>query len=362
MNVLIRCVLDKKHKLLRVVEGQPGFTVANVSISSTDLDRKAINVDDMFIIDGDKMRWVAGYEYYTYRGPVMSCDETSEAKDGIDITLLTEIKTDSSYVCPTIEDNGFYLKPDLFNLLVRNIKKSINTMLLGATGTGKTQSIQLIAEQLGLPCRIYDMGAMHDPISDLLGVHRLVEGSSVFDYARFVQDVQQPGIIILDELTRAMPTCLNILFPVLDHRRTLPVEIAGCKDLREVKVHPECVFVATANVGIEYTGTATLDKALANRFFPIEFEYMQPQHESKVLQQRCKVDASVSDLIASVATKIRTLNKNAELSSAVSTRETLMTADLVHDGWSLADALKTVMLPLYSGDERNKVLTLLMSK
>lgn len=52
-------------------------------------------------------------------------------------------------------------------------------MLTGPTGSGKTQVVELICKQLGIPCTIYDMGAMHDPISDLLGVHRLDDGKSI---------------------------------------------------------------------------------------------------------------------------------------------------------------------------------------
>ena len=356
-QIIITCVLDNKRKLMRICPDQYPYSELNVSISSADLDRKAINIGDKFVIDGDKLKFVADYNYYTYRGDVKGM-ETYKIQE----SFKTQIEKLIGDKCPSVKTNGFYLAPEKFQLLVRNIKKGINTMLLGATGTGKTQSIQLIAQQLGLPCKIYDMGAMHDPISDLLGVHRLVEGNSVFDYARFVDDVQQPGIIVLDELSRAMPTCLNILFPVLDHRRTLPVEIAGCKDIREVKVHEECVFIATANIGMEYTGTNTLDKALANRFFPVEFDYLDIPNETAVLSKRSEINTDQAKLIATIAAKIRNLYKNSELSTNVSTRETLMVSDLVHDGWSLAESLKTILLPLYEDEERKKVLTVIMSK
>lgn len=46
------------------------------------------------------------------------------------------------------------------------------------------------------------MGALHDPIAGLLGVHRLDKGESIFDYAKFVSDVQKPGVVVLDEFSR----------------------------------------------------------------------------------------------------------------------------------------------------------------
>ena len=55
----------------------------------------------------------------------------------------------------------------------------------------------------------------------------------------------------------------NILFPCLDGRRTLPVEIADASSTRSISVHPDVTFIATANIGNEYTGTQDIDEALA---------------------------------------------------------------------------------------------------
>ena len=85
-------------------------------------------------------------------------------------------------------------------------------MMVGPTGTGKTELVMLACRKLGLECNVYNMGTIFDPISELLGVHRLVGGSSTFDYAKFARDVQKPGVILLDELSRAPVTTNNVLF------------------------------------------------------------------------------------------------------------------------------------------------------
>lgn len=158
-------------------------------------------------------------------------------------------------------------------------------------------------------------------------------------------------------------TALNILFPVLDHRRTLPVEIAGSKDIREIPIHPEVCFISTCNIGIEYTGTSTLDKALKNRFFPIEFTYLPADIEARVLMKRCDIEKQDADMITSIAAKLRRMAENAEAATTVSTRETLMIAELIHDGWSTLDALNYVLIPLCDSKEsRELVSKLLMSK
>ena len=282
-------------------------------------------------------------------------------------TLLGQLKADKSLSVPTIRKDGFFISQKDWYLLVRNIRSKVNTLLIGASGTGKTEMVMLACRKLGIRCSVYDMGSMHDPVSGLLGVHRLQQGGvSVFDYAKFTQDIQQPGVILLDELSRAPATTNNILFPCLDSRRELPVEIAGGKDTRSIKVHPECVFIATANVGAEYTGTMSMDRALVGRFFPMELQYMPAKEEADVLSKRCGIQSTDAANIVAVATTVRSLYEKQELSCSLSTRETLMAARLVSDGWSALEAMETAFLPLFEGSrtdgERSVVSKIFMTR
>ena len=270
--------------------------------------------------------------------------ETSAPKG----TLLSQIKADKSLRMPTIDIDGFYIEEKDWHLMVRNIKSRINTMLVGPSGCGKTELIMLACRKLGLPCKVYDMGAMQDPVSGLLGVHRLGKnGESVFDYARFTEDIQTECVIVLDEINRARE--LNLLFPCLDSRRTLPVEIAGGKDVRSIAVNPKCCFFATANVGSEYTGTMSMDRALVGRFFPMELQYMPCTEEAHVLAKRCGIGASDAANIVAVAETVRSLYAKEELSCSLSTRETLAAAALVSDGWTALQAMELTFLPLFEG-------------
>lgn len=266
-------------------------------------------------------------------------------------SLLQQLRTDKSLAVPTIQKDGFFITSKDWYLLVRNIRSKVNTMLVGASGSGKTELVMLACRKLGIRCSVYDMGSMHDPIAGLLGVHRLQQGGvSVFDYAKFTQDIQQPGVVLLDELSRAPVTANNILFPCLDSRRQLPVEIAGGKDVRSIPVHPECVFIATANVGAEYTGTMSMDRALVGRFFPLELDYMPCTEEAKVLSKRCAIKPNDAANIVAVAETIRNLYGKQELSCSVSTRETLMAGRLVADGWTALEAMEMTFLPLFEGN------------
>lgn len=263
---------------------------------------------------------------------------TSENNNG-PFSVMDTIK--NNYPCPDIS-TGFYIEEKRWNILVRNILKHKNTMLVGPTGTGKTDVIIRICKALGIPCRIYDMGAMMDPLTDLLGSHRLENGSSKFDYAKFVQDIQEPGVILLDELSRAPLMTNNILFPCLDDRRMLPVEIADSNNKRSVPVHPECTFIATANIGSEYSGTNDIDAALENRFMTIQVDYLPKTIESEIVNIRTGCNPKAAEKVVSVANVIRERYLDGTLSKTISTRETLMCGELIQDGFHLLDAISFV--------------------
>lgn len=146
--------------------------------------------------------------YYEYIGASLgeaSSEKTSDVSHGKTGTpLLSKMKRNKTFKTPTIGKNGFYVDQENWYLLLRNITNQVNTMIIGPTGTGKTELVMLACKRLGVPCHVYDMGSMYDPVAGLLGVHRLQEGGhSTFDYAKFTKDISEPGVVLLDELSRA---------------------------------------------------------------------------------------------------------------------------------------------------------------
>lgn len=138
---------------------------------------------------------------FSYKFDFEAFKEKLEKERGVVINIKKEIS--KKYPIPKEEDCGFYVNPDVWQLLVRNVLRGENTLITGATGSGKTEVVALVAKAMGLDLNIQDMGTVQDAQSALLGVHRLNDqGNSVFDPAPFVQHVQQKGIVLLDEMNR----------------------------------------------------------------------------------------------------------------------------------------------------------------
>lgn len=270
----------------------------------------------------------------------------------------------ANFPVPKVEDIGFHIEPDMWFLLCRNVLRGENTLLIGPTGSGKTEILNHLAKAMERELHIQDMGTVQDAQSALLGVHRLnKEGHSVFEHAPFVGHIKSGGIVLLDELNRSPLAANNILFPCLDKRRYLPVDVASEDAERKISVHEDTVFFATANLGSEYSGTHAIDRALLDRFFPIELSYPREEDEIRVLKLRTGIEEKAATAIVRVSNEIRKQYKEQELSSTVSVRHNLQAASLIADGFEIDKAMLSTIMPLFEDSigvsERSKVLSII---
>jgi midasin (ATPase involved in ribosome maturation) len=254
---------------------------------------------------------------------------------------LSKIKINRTEGIVTI--NGYFkIKLGTYEILKHNIEHCVNTMLIGPTGTGKTEVISNIADVFNLPIIIFDMGTMTDPVMGLVGTHVITvkDGvtSSEFKRSRFSDVIQQPGIILLDEISRAGATSNNLLFPCLDFRKELPMEYSF-HDTASVKVHPNCVFFSTANMGSQYTGTHKLDRALLDRFMLVEMDTLKTEDIRSTL--KAEFPTLTSEQLKKLVTTFEKINDEHDefkISFNLSLRHLKTISKLVSNGFTIYDA------------------------
>jgi len=262
-------------------------------------------------------------------------------------------------------DHVFYVKKGLYKVLERNILTKTNTMLLGPTGVGKTEMVSHLSKVLGKDVTIFDMGTMSDPIMGLVGSHILHADdgkvTSKFSISRFAEAIQKPGVILMDEINRASAQANNLLFPCLDFRRELAMEY-NFEDRTPVKVHPDCVFIATANVGSQYTGTHKLDKALQDRFMMIEIDPLEKDPILSLLAFEFPgVDKTLREKIVSFYFELDKAHKDFTVGFTMSIRHLKLIMGLCRDGFKAYDSIYTICKGI-GGEEGVKALSTILDK
>jgi len=238
--------------------------------------------------------------------------------------------------------------------LVRSAMRGKNIMMTGPAGTGKTIAAKHLVQALDRPDFYFNLGATQDPRATLIGnTHFSKENGTYFSESLFVKAIQtENAVILLDELSRAHPEAWNILMTVLDlNQRYLRLDE---KDgAPTIKVAPGVSFIATANIGNEYTSTRVLDRALQDRFITIEMDPLSKEEEFDLLQMKYpEADARALDAIAEIGSTTRKEAKSAnpKLTNCLSTRAAVEVASLIYDGFSLAEAAEVAIYPFFSED------------
>ena len=263
------------------------------------------------------------------------------------VTMMNFIHKDSMSLRPDM-----LMLPDLqWKYLVRSAMRGKNIMMTGAAGSGKTMAAKALANSLDRPEYYFNLGATQDPRSTLVGnTHFAKDSGTFFAESTFVKAIQTPdAIILLDELSRAHPEAWNILMTVLDQgQRYLRLDEAD--NSPTIKVAKGVTFIATANIGNEYTSTRVMDRALLDRFTIIEMGLLSKEKEQALLTMLYpEAEIAMLENIANIvsATREELKTEIPRLSTSISTRASIEFASLVYDGFSLEESAEVTVYPLY---------------
>ena len=251
----------------------------------------------------------------------------------------------------SLKPKGLMMTELKWKYLIRGAVRGKNIMMTGPAGCGKTMAAKSVVNSLDRPDFYFNLGATQDPRATLIGNVQFKEGSGTYlSESLFVKAIQTPNaVILLDELSRAHPDAWNILMTVLDSGQRY-LRLDEQDEQASIKVAEGVSFIATANIGNEYTSTRVMDKALMDRFTIVEMDVLSEDEENELLTYMFpNVDSNVLGNVAKIAalTRNESSSDTARIPSGISTRTTVELCGLLYDGFSLEESAEVSIYPQY---------------
>ena len=280
-----------------------------------------------------------------------------EIANPVNESPIVDVPTDHAEILNFIH-TSYSLKPAglmmselKWKYLIRSAVRGKNIMMTGPAGCGKTMAAKSVVNSLDRPDYYFNLGATQDPRGTLIGnTHFEKNKGTYFSESLFVKAIQTPNaVILLDELSRAHPDAWNILMTVLDYGQRY-LRLDEQDNQATIKVADGVTFVATANIGNEYTSTRVMDKALMDRFTIVEMDVLSEEDENQLLNYMFpNVDSVVLGNVAKIASLTRTESNSdtARITSGISTRTTVELCGLLFDGFDLEEASEVSIYPQY---------------
>ena len=275
-------------------------------------------------------------------------------------TSSVEVPEDHAEILNFIHDSyklkpkGLVMKELKWKYLIRSAVRGKNILMTGPAGCGKTMAAKSLVYSLDRPDFYFNLGATQDPRATLIGnVHFDKKKGTYFSESLFVKAIQTPNaVILLDELSRAHPDAWNILMTVLDSgQRYLRLDESNGQET--INVAEGVTFVATANIGNEYTSTRVMDKALMDRFIIVEMDVLTDDEEFGLLQYMFpNVDPELLKAVSEIShtTRMESKSDNGKLTNGISTRTSVEMSGLLYDGFGLDEAAEVCVYPQFMDD------------
>jgi MoxR-like ATPase len=260
--------------------------------------------------------------------------------------------------CVALKPKELIISDLKWKYLVRAVLRAKNIMIIGPSGCAKTMAARCVATALKRPFEKFNIGSTQDARATLIGnTTYKKETGTIFHKSAFVKAISTPKtVVLLDEFTRGTHDAWNILMTVTDPTQRC-LRLDEDEESSVINVAEDVSFIATANIGNEYTATKVLDKASARRF-PIKLE-MSPlkgkelRHLFSILfpkrtvaqEELMKTLTKISDdLIAQC--KI----EDASISTFIAPANMVEMGELVMDGFGLEEIAEAAIYPEYPDD------------
>ena len=249
-----------------------------------------------------------------------------------------------------------------FPLLAAAVAASVNVMLVGPAGSGKTTAAKKVADALGLP--FYGTGAINSEYK----LSGFIDAQGRIVSTAFRQAFEFGGVFLFDEYDGSLPGA------------TLPFNAALANDWMDfpdkcVQRHPDFRVIAGANTfgtgaDRQYVGRNQLDAASLDRFAMLEWPYDEAL-EAAIMGAPAPTNAPSPQSIAPLppeeagglalrflerARKVRKAVDELKVRHVVSPRASIAGAKLLAAGWKWNDVEDAVIWKGLDKDSRTKVL------
>jgi len=257
--------------------------------------------------------------------------------------------------CNALKPKELIISDLKWKYLIRGVLRGKNIMIVGPSGCAKTMAARAVAEALGRPFEKFNIGSTQDARATLIGnTTYKKELGTVFHKSAFVNAITTPNtVILLDEFTRGTHDAWNILMTVTDPiQRCLRLDEDESSSVIEV-ANGVC-FIATANIGNEYTATKVLDKASARRF-PVKLE-MSPLSAEElrrlfgiIFDLRTNDQSQLMNQLVHIYDDLVEQCKleDASISTIIPPANMVEMAELVMDGFTLDEIAEAAIYPEY---------------
>jgi len=245
----------------------------------------------------------------------------------------------SPYIPPTdAEIVGYKPRKQYFEALKTYYASDANVLLVGEAGVGKTSLARFLAHSLKLPYLEVSCDALLG-FQELFGQVNISDGTSHFVEGLFLKFIQQPCVILLDEVN-ALDSAKNFkLHQLLNSRETFVKEASrGLGKL--YRVHDKCFIILAGNPPTaKYNGVNRFNVALLDRVEAIEVEEFSIEEVREILPAHPEKDKLIK-----FYGEARQVIKAQSLRTTFSIRSLKSVLGNLSIGFNLRDALSHAFL------------------
>lgn len=244
-----------------------------------------------------------------------------------------------------VEDlNGFMVKEIEKNYLKRPIEEQIMKILdmpkavrkpmflLGESAVGKTLMVRNIAKSMNLPFLLIEVDVSLN-FNDLLYKVRFENATAHYEPGLLIKFLQQPSVVVFDELPAANPEIFFKLHELLQERRIY------VKELDKVfEVHENCYIFAAGNFkNSMYIGNNRMNAALISRFIVKTIDDFSEVELENIIDLK---DEKIKKALVNFYFRVKEIIKRQQKKYQITIRNLHSIVELLNINFSMNDAIQ----------------------